>query len=67
MSTEQTPRPLRAKEWTPDHVHLAKVAHDTRIRLRALLPRVPMAVQDELGQICNALTWALKARGRSNG
>jgi hypothetical protein len=64
MSTEQPTKPLRAKEWTPDHIHLARVAQDVRIRLRALLPRVPLDAQSELAQCCNCLTWALKARVR---
>lgn len=59
MST--TP-PLRAKQWSPDHVRLADAVERARFRLRRLIPDVALKHQAELAEIADVLSMALKAR-----
>lgn len=59
--------PLRAKQWSPDHVRLADACERARFRIRRLLPDVNLKLQLELSEIANELSQALKARPARRG
>jgi len=62
-SNLQSPPPIRSKQWAPDHVRLACAAEEARRTLRGILTVLPVAQRAIVGQVCSALTCALKARG----